>query len=80
MTINGRRRFMSNTGRRYIVQNLMKQDRERYPGKNYYMLVAEKGSSRYKVCLGYTLNMELFTTIKEAQRYVRDWEFTIQML
>lgn len=80
MTINGRRTFRSKENRRYRVVDLYKQDRVADPDKRYYMLVSEPNSDHYKVCLSYSLDMLKFETIKEAQRYVRDWEFAIQTM
>lgn len=77
MTINGRRKFRSNAGKRYMVTDLYKQDTE--AGKyRYYMMVAGGPGKNYKICYGSMLNMLKFRTIKEAQRYVRDWECVIQ--
>ena len=81
MTINGRRTFRSaESKKKYWVVDMCKRDKPKYPGKRYCLQVAEPGSDRYKLCCDYLLDTLKFETIKEAQRYVRDWEFTIQTM
>ncbi len=75
MTINGRRKFRSTTGKRYLVTDLYKQDMR--DGYRYYMMVANNAGN-YKICYSSMLEILKFRTIKEAQRYVRDWEFIIK--
>ena len=74
MTINGKRNFKYN-GKQYQVVDLMKADREN--GKKYAVaIVNENGFAR----LAYNIfgwELEKFSTIKEAQRYVRDWDFAL---
>lgn len=77
MRIDGRRNFKYN-GKRYWVQNLPKQDKKA-DNEKYYLLVESEGfwKPAYNTC-GWVL--EHFTTIKEAQRFVRDWDFLIDTL
>lgn len=79
MTINGRRTFRSNSGKRYMVENLLRQDKAKYPEYRYYMMVADKPDGIYRCCCDLDLSMLKFKTIKEAQRYVRDSELLIQV-
>ena len=76
MTINGKRDFKYN-GVRYRVQNLMKQDRK---GKEKYYLMMEKNGFLQPAYNNIGWELEHFTTIKEAQRYVRDWDFLLDTL
>ena len=80
MTINGRRAFRSDSGKRYLVTDLYKQDLEPGKGYRYYMMVAENANATYRICYNLSLKMLKFSTIKEAQKYVRDWEGIIQTL
>ena len=66
MTVNGRRRFVSNTGKRYYVSDMCKQD---IRGEEKYNLEVEK-DGRSRLCYGPFLELLKFKTIKEAQRDV----------
>ena len=73
MTINGNRRFNFN-GKRYFIQDLPKQDREY--GKKYFITFDVNGiwkTAYNNICW----NIEKFATIKDAQRYVRNWDFLL---
>ena len=76
MTINGQRRFNHN-GRRYLVQDLPKQDRR---GKEKYFLTFEVNGFWKTAYNNIGWNIEHFNTIKDAQRYVRDWDFILDTL
>ena len=77
MTINGKRIFTYN-GRKYNVQNLLKADK-RNDKEKYYLQIEVNGfwKTAYNN-IGW--GVEHFTTIKEAQRYVRDWDFILDTL
>lgn len=75
MTINGKRDFTFN-GKKYHVQDLPKQDRADgmkycicFVIKGFYVLAYNK--------LGW--NIEKFASIKDAQRYVRDYDFFLDV-
>lgn len=73
MTINGNRRFNYN-GKKYYVQNSIDGK-----GKYFLCLIDERGflQTLYNIC-GW--EVEYFNTIKDAQRYVRDLDFTLDVL
>lgn len=74
MTINGNRRFNYN-GKKYLIQDLPKQDRT--DGKKYFITV-DAGDGFFKIAYNVTgWTMEKFSTIKDAQRYVRNWDFLL---
>ena len=78
MTINGRRNF-TNNGRKYYVQNNQKKDRKNKNDKYYLMEVMPSG--RMKILYErYGWEIPKFETIKEAQRYVRDWDFMLETM
>lgn len=66
MTINGRRKFVGNDGRKYYVQDLCKQDK--VDDLKYMLTVDIDG--RNKLCYDPWLRMLKFATIKNAQRFV----------
>lgn len=73
MTINGNRRFNYN-GKRYLIQDLPKQDRT---GNNKYYITLEVNGI-WKIAYNVTgWTLEKFATIKDAQRYVRNWDFLL---
>lgn len=75
MTINGKRDFTFN-GKKYHVQDLPKQDRTE--GKKYCICFVIKGF----YVLAYNKigwNIEKFASIKDAQRYVRDYDFLLDV-
>lgn len=77
MTINGKRNFKYN-GKRYHIMNLPKQDQE---GKKKYCISFVDDNGFIKLAynnIGWAL--EKFETIKEAQRYVRDWDWILDTL
>lgn len=77
MTINGKRYFTYN-GKKYYIANLPKQDR--IEKKKYYVcFVTEDGffKSAYN---RFGWELEKFETIKQAQIYVRDWDFALDTL
>lgn len=77
MRIDGRRRFKYN-GRKYQIMNLPKADME--GKKKYYIAFVVEGGF-YKVAYNNICwNMEKFETIKEAQIYVRNWDFLLDTL
>lgn len=67
MTINGARRFRSNDGKSYLIQDTPKQDIVNGKGK-YILTVNINGI--YKLCFDSRYNVMYFSTIKEAQREV----------
>lgn len=70
MIINGKRKFNYN-GRRYLIQK---------DPKGYY-ITAETDNGTYGLLYNiYNWNIEYFKTIKDAQRYVRDWDFVLDFL
>lgn len=76
MTINGKRDFTYN-GKKYHIQDLPKQDRT--DGMKYCICFVINGLYR----LAYNnigWNIEKFATIKDAQRYVRDWDFILDTM
>ena len=75
MTINGNRQFRYN-GKRYLVQDLPKADV--VDGRKYYITVFENG--RWKIAYAFGVDIQKFATIKDAQRYVRDWDFTLETI
>ena len=77
MTIDGRRVFTYN-GRKYMVQNLQQADK-RNDKEKYYLTVECNGfwKTAYNN-IGW--DVEHFNTIKDAQRYVRDWDFILDTL
>lgn len=79
MTINGRRKFVSNTGKKYMVTDMYKADMERYPGKKYNMCLIEE-NDRMTICRDSFLDPLKFETIKEAQRYVMMAEVCIEVM
>lgn len=74
MTINGKRNFTYN-GRKYRIADLYKQDAK--PGMKYLITAWVDGQwkSMYNTAGWY---LEQFKTIKDAQRYVRDWDFLLE--
>ena len=76
MTINGNRRFNYN-GRRYLIQDLPRQDRT---GNNKYFITFEKDGIFQTAYNNIVWNIEKFATIKDAQRYVRNWDFLLDTL
>lgn len=76
MTVNGRRRFVSDTGKRYYVIDMCKQD---IRGEEKYNLEVEK-DGRSRLCYGPFLELLKFKTIKEAQRYVLYNEIAIETM
>ena len=76
MTVNGRRRFVSNTGKRYYVCDMRKQD---IKGEERYNLEVEK-DGRYRLCYGPFIELLKFKTIKDAQRYVLWNEIAIETM
>ena len=48
VTVNGRRRFVSNTGKRYYVIDMCKQD---IRGEEKYNLEVEKDGKHFKDCV-----------------------------
>ena len=70
MTVNGRRRFVSNTGKRYYVSDMCKQDIRGEVEKD----------GRQRLCYGPFLELLKFKTIKEAQRYVLYNEIAIETM
>ena len=76
MTVNGRRRFVSNTGKRYYVCDMCKQD---IKGEERYNLEVEK-DGRYRLCYGSFFELLKFKTIKDAQRYVLWNEIAIETM
>ena len=77
MTINGKRDFTYN-GKKYHKTDLPKADR--VDDKKYFIsFVDANGIYKPAYCnIGWEL--EKFKTIKEAQRYVRDWDWTLDTL
>lgn len=76
MTVNGRRKFVSNTGKRYFVCDMCKQD---IRGEEKYNLEVEK-DRKSRLCYGPFLELLKFKTIKEAQRYVLYNEIAIETM
>lgn len=78
MTINGRRNFVYN-GKKYYVQDNPKKGRQRETDNYYLMEVEESGTMEI---LYEKIGWEIpkFETIKEAQRYVRDWDFMLETM
>lgn len=76
MTINGKRSFSYN-GVKYYVQDLAGADRT--DDNKYYVCIVKDGW--YNIAYN-KLNwrMDKFKTIKEAQRYVRDFDFLLDTL
>lgn len=75
MTINGKRNFTHN-GKKYYIADLPQADRDKSEGDKYYITIVE--DDRYRIAfnnIGW--NVERFKTIKDAQRYVRDWDFLL---
>ena len=74
MRITSGRKFSYN-GRKYYIQNTGHKE------KNQKYMIQEVRDGRY-ICLcnklGY--DMPTFETIKDARRYVRDWDFTLEPL
>lgn len=75
MTINGQRRFSFN-GKKYFIQDLPKADV--VDGRKYYITVYENGW--WKIAYAFGVDIQKFETIKDAQRYVRDWDFTLETM
>ena len=81
MTINGKRNFKFN-GKKYQVMNMYEADRKNpeinKDPKNKYSLAVADENGIWRNCVSrYNLDGVFFKTIKEAQRYVRDWDFTL---
>lgn len=75
MTINGNRKFNFN-GKSYYVQTNPKSNRESENDNYYLTLVTDSGMSLVLYnCCGW--DVPKFKTIKEAQKYVVDWEFVL---
>lgn len=60
-----------------MVQNLPKQERK---GKEKYYLTVEKNGSLKPAYNNIGWELEHFETIKDAQRYVMDWDFILDEL
>lgn len=77
--IDGRREFCYN-GRKFRVQNLCEADKKT-PKEKYYLTVREKKDGYFSPAYNNTSwNLEHFETIKDAQRYVRDWDFMLETM
>ena len=77
MTINGRRNFTYN-GKKYRVMNLCKQDLE---GNRKYFVSILQSNGFYSPAHNVAgWDLVKFETIKDAQRYVRDWDFMLDTL
>lgn len=75
LTINGRRQFRYN-GRKFYVTDLLKADRK--DGLKYYVREVDADGMYHTLYNALGCVIEKFTTIKEAQRYVRDWDFLMR--
>lgn len=76
MCINGKREFSFN-GRRYRVFDLSSREKA-VSGKKYGLMFKPDGDDFYHIAqtaAGFEVLM--FSTIKEAQRYVEGWDFMI---
>lgn len=73
MTVNGRRRFVSNTGKRYYVIDMCKQD---IRGEEKYNLEVEK-DGRSRLCYGPFLELLKFKTMRLSLRRL---EYVLSML
>lgn len=78
MTINGRRNF-TNNGRRYYVQNNPKYGRKR-ENDNYYLTEVDESGNTKILYENIGWEIPKFETIKEAQRYVCEWDFMLETL
>lgn len=78
MTINGRRNFTYN-GRKYHVENNPKYGRMRETD-NYYLTEVDEFGNTKILFENIGWDMPMFETIKEAQRYVRDWDFMLETM
>lgn len=77
MKVRGNRKFRSDTGRRYYVQNASKNEVE---GDKKYLLSVEKEDGFLTFCYDPFFKLLKFRTIKEAQLYVFLNEWVIQTL
>lgn len=68
LKIDGRRTFVYNN-KHYRIQNLPAKDRT--DGKKYYITVL---NNNIYMCCYMMGELPKFKTIKDAQRYVRDWD------
>lgn len=78
MTINGRRNFSFN-GRKYYVQNNPKKGRANEKD-NYYLMEVEESGKMEILYEKFGWAIPMFETIKEAQRYVRSWDFLLETM
>ena len=69
MTVNGRRRFVSNTGKRYYVSDMCKQD---IRGEEKYNLEVEK-DGRQRLCYGPFLELLKPNRIYIVKGYLTDY-------
>lgn len=75
MTINGRRNF-TYKGRKFYVQDNPKRGRKN-DDDNYFLSEEWENGMLYILYERYSYDIPKFKTIKDAQRYVRDYEFLI---
>lgn len=78
MTINGRRNFTYN-GRKYHVENNPKYGRMRETD-NYYLTEVDESGNTKILFENIGWDMPKFETIKEAQWYVREWDFMLETM
>lgn len=78
MTINGRRRFCFN-GRKYYIANTLKADMKSEKDKYYICEVDQDGITQILYdSLGWEIRK--FETVKEAQRFVRNWDWMLEKI
>lgn len=70
-----KRRFLYN-GRRYMVQNRP----DKGPAEKYYLCVVLPGGVLAPLYNKFGWRLEYFKTIKEAQAYVKYWDFTLEAM
>ena len=71
MTINCNRRFIYN-GIKYYIQTIGK--------KQYSISRIEKDGRFTQLYNNIVWDMPIFDNIKDAKRYVRDWDFTLEAM
>lgn len=77
MTINGKRTFKYN-GRKYRIENMYKQDAK--PGMKYFITAEDENGLWKSMYNTAGWNIEQFRTIKDAQRFVRAWDFMLESM
>ena len=75
LTINGRRQFRYN-GRKFYVTDLLKADRT--DGRKYYVQEVGEDGRFHIMYNALGCEIEKFATIKDAQRFVRNWDFLMR--